>query len=109
MNLYDRCTFNKTVIGKQITIQFFVDDLKVSHVDNGVFKKEIEKLDDKFRTNTQQLNVTKGDVHDYLGLTLDYSHDSYVKITMYDFIQNILPENKRLTRFCRDDPNTSSG
>jgi hypothetical protein len=30
-NCYDRCTFNKMVNGSQITIQFHVDDLKLSH------------------------------------------------------------------------------
>ena len=29
-NEYDMCTFNKMVNGKQITVQFYVDDLKVS-------------------------------------------------------------------------------
>ena len=77
---------------KQITIQFFVDDLKVSHVDEEVIKKKIEKINDKFRTKTQQLNVTKGNVDDYIGLTLDYSHDSYIKITKYDFLQDVLHE-----------------
>ena len=32
-NKYDMCTFNKMVNGKQITVQFHVDDLKVSHKD----------------------------------------------------------------------------
>ena len=30
-NEYDMCTFNKIVNGEQITVQFHVDDLKVSH------------------------------------------------------------------------------
>ena len=80
--------------GKQITIQYFVDDLKISHVDEKVVDKEIKRISKKFRTNTQQLNVIKGDVYDYLGLTLNYSHDSYVKITIYDFLQDMLHEVK---------------
>lgn len=76
MNQYHRFTFNKIINNKQITIHFFVDDLKVLNIDGEVFKKEIEKINDKLKTKTQQLNNTKGDVHDYLGLTLDYSHDS---------------------------------
>ena len=32
-NAYDMCTFNKMVNGEQITVQFHVDDLKVSHKD----------------------------------------------------------------------------
>ena len=30
-NEYDMCTFNKMVNDEQITVQFHVDDLKVSH------------------------------------------------------------------------------
>ena len=30
-NEYDMCTFNKKVNGEQITVQFYVDDLEVSH------------------------------------------------------------------------------
>ena len=32
MNDYDECTFNKMINGKQCTIQFHVDDLKLSHL-----------------------------------------------------------------------------
>ena len=35
-NCYDGCTFNKMVDGNQITIQFHVDDLKISHVKQSV-------------------------------------------------------------------------
>jgi hypothetical protein len=35
-NCYDRCTFNKMIDGNQITIQFHVDDLKISHVKQSV-------------------------------------------------------------------------
>jgi hypothetical protein len=30
-NDYDPCTFNKVINGEQVTIQFHVDDLKISH------------------------------------------------------------------------------
>ena len=53
-----------------------MDNLKLSHADEEVVKKEIDKINDKFRTKTQELNVTKGDVHDYLEITLGYSQDS---------------------------------
>ena len=33
-NQYDECTFNKLVNGEQITVQFHVDDLKISHTSN---------------------------------------------------------------------------
>ena len=84
MNPYDHSTFNKMVNGKQITIQFHVDNLKLLHFNEEVVKQEVEKINNKFRTQTHDLNVTKGDLYDYLGIKLDYSHESYVNITMYN-------------------------
>ena len=57
----------------------------VLYIDEKVVKKEIEKINNKFRTKTQQLKVNKGNIL-YLDLTLNYSHDSYVEITMYVFL-----------------------
>ena len=34
-NPYDPCTFNKNIDGQQTTIQFHVDNLKLSHMDQG--------------------------------------------------------------------------
>lgn len=41
-----------------------------------------------------ELIVDWSDVHDYLGLTLDYTYrkDRYVKLTMYNFLEDILKE-----------------
>jgi hypothetical protein len=43
-NYYDRCTFNKMVDGYQITIQFHVDDLKISHVKQSVIDQVLINL-----------------------------------------------------------------
>ena len=40
----------------------------------------------------QNVIITEGKVHEYVGMTLDWSNDSYVKITMYDFLEDILKE-----------------
>ena len=55
----------------------------------------IEKINNKFRTKIQQLNVTKGGVQYYLGLTLDYSlsmdqHNlSRAVYTYFDVLGNV--------------------
>jgi hypothetical protein len=38
------------------------------------------------------LTITRGKVHEYLGMTIDYSIRGKVKITMLDYIQNMLDE-----------------
>ena len=71
-NPYDPCTMNKMVNGKQATIVWHVDDLKISHVDKDVVKDILAKLNTEFR-KTSSLATTRGLVHEYLGMTLDYS------------------------------------
>jgi len=52
INKYDACVANKTVNGKQLTITWHVDDLKVSHVDATVVNELLLQLDDEFGKET---------------------------------------------------------
>ena len=51
-------------------------------------------MNNRFKTKSQELTVNCTDVHDYLGLTLDFTHrkERYVKLTMYNFLEDILKE-----------------
>ena len=46
MNDYDECTFNKMINGKQCTIQFHMDDLKLSHLQQQELDNIIDHLND---------------------------------------------------------------
>ena len=48
VNPYDWCVVNKTINGKQCTIGWHVDDLKISHVDTDMIEGFIQALDDRF-------------------------------------------------------------
>jgi hypothetical protein len=67
-NCYDRCTFNKMIDGKQITIQFHVDNLKISYMDQSVIDSVLADLNNEFGTTKKPLAATTGHVHDYLGI-----------------------------------------
>ena len=54
-NPYDQCTFNKMVNGQQVTIQFHVDDLKISHVEQSVVDKIVNDLYSIFETKKKEL------------------------------------------------------
>ena len=58
----------------------------------GEIDKLIKNLNNKFRTNFQELAANKEKVHDYLGINIDYSNNNYVKFTMYNFLEDILEE-----------------
>jgi hypothetical protein len=93
INDYDECTFNKMVDGKQLTVQFHVDDLKISHMDEDVIKNMVKDLNGIFGQDGTLLEASYGKVHEYLGMTIDYSEENVVKFTMYDYLEDILAES----------------
>ena len=52
------------IVGKQCTIAWYVDDMKISHVDPEVVTNIIEKLEDQF----EKMTVTRGKEHVFLGM-----------------------------------------
>ena len=80
---------NKIVNGKQFTIVWHVDDLKASHKELRVLKQFAAQLNDEFGRETP-ISKSYGKIHDYLGMTLDYSKSGEVQITMRDYIKLIL-------------------
>jgi uncharacterized protein YeaC (DUF1315 family) len=91
LNPYDQCVANKMINGKQCTILWHVDDLKISHVDQQVLENLLNRLNERFGKE-QELSVTRGNKHDYLGMTIDYSTSGRVQFTMLDYIDNMLNE-----------------
>jgi hypothetical protein len=57
VNDYDECTFNKMIDGKQCTIQFHVDDLKISHVKQSVLNDVIDQLNAEFGTTKKLVQL----------------------------------------------------
>ena len=86
LNPYDLCVASKIVDGAQLTVVWHVDNLKVSHIDGGVvtrmaawLKKTYECL---FKDSYGAMKLNRGMIHEYLGMTLDYSTRGEAKITM---------------------------
>jgi hypothetical protein len=80
---------NKIVEGTQLTVAWHVGDLKVSHVQSSVVDQFIADMEGEFGKETP-LNKSRGKVHDYLGMTLDFSKSGEVTVTMIDYIKGIL-------------------
>jgi hypothetical protein len=56
--------------GKQCTILWHVDDLKISHVDKEVVEYILRMLNERYGKEVP-LTVTRGKVHEYLGIVFD--------------------------------------
>jgi hypothetical protein len=93
MNPYDACVVNKTVDGKVLTICFHVDDCKISHESKAVVHDTISWLkadyEVLFEDGSGAMKVCRGKIHDYLGMTLDYSHEGEVRILMEKYIKDV--------------------
>jgi hypothetical protein len=82
---------NKTIDGKQCTISWHVDDLKISHVSHEVLDQIVDQLSEKY-VKEAPLTVNRGKVHEYLGMTIDYSIPRKVQFIMNDYIENLLDD-----------------
>ena len=90
-NPYDGCIANRMKNGKQHTIRFHVDDLLSSHMDPKVNDEFLEWLKEKYG-NIKPVKATRGKVHKYLGMTLDFRKKGKLKIRMDDYIKRMLEE-----------------
>ena len=94
LNPYDPCVANKIVHGKQLTITWHVDDLKVSHKKYQVISHMAKWLKAKyeqiFDDGSGAMMITHGKIHDYLGMQLDFSMPREVKVTMIPYIKEIV-------------------
>ena len=95
MNPYDPCVWNRNINGKQFTVVFHIDDLLMCHESPHVVSMIIKKLDDKYGSK-DSLTVTRGPVHEYLGMTIDFRVKGECAYSQYDFLKKLilsLPES----------------
>jgi hypothetical protein len=94
INPYDPCVANNMIEGEQITNCFHVDDCKLSHRKTKVMDSMIEYLrqgyESIFMDGSGTMTVIRGKIHKYLSMTLDYTARVQVKITMFDYVDEIL-------------------
>jgi Reverse transcriptase (RNA-dependent DNA polymerase) len=90
LNPYDQCVANSMIDGKQCTIAWYVDDMKISHVDPKVVTMIIEQLEKRF----DKMTVTRGREHVFLGMNIRYTNDKTAVITMKDYLTEAIEESK---------------
>jgi hypothetical protein len=79
VNPYNPCVVNKIVNGSQIKIQWHVDDLMISHSSGKTISKFLCALKDIYGDN---LAESTGKIHDYLGMTFNFSLQDEALINM---------------------------
>jgi hypothetical protein len=94
INPYDPCMANKIVDGTQMTICFHVDDCKSSHCSSRANNNMIDWLRQEyesiFEDGSGKMTVSRGIVHKYLRMTLDYTVCGQVNISMFDYVDEII-------------------
>jgi hypothetical protein len=70
-NPFDKCVVNKVIDGSQCTIIWHVDDLMLTHVSQDVLDQIVSELSKKF-SKEDPLSIHTGDIHDYLGMSIDF-------------------------------------
>jgi hypothetical protein len=91
---YDPCVLNRDIVGNQMTICFHVDDCKILHLNPKVVDYTIAWLRDEyesvFTNGSGMMKVAPGKVHKYLGMTLDFATSKIVKVTMLEYVDEIV-------------------
>jgi hypothetical protein len=70
VNPYDPYVANKMINHKKITLVWHVDNIKISHDEEEEVTRMIKWLKS---INGEGMRVSRGRVHDYLGMTLDFT------------------------------------
>ena len=91
INPYNPCVANKMNNSAQHIISWHVDDFKFSHKDSQVNDKFVKWIHKKYGT-IGEVKVTRGKVHKYLGMTLDYQKKGQVSIDMQDYVKTMLQD-----------------
>ena len=89
MNPYDACVWNKMVNDKQFTILFHIDDLMLGHLCPNIVTFYIQKLQKEYGS-LANLTVTRGRLHEFLGMTIDFRVKLEARFSQYDFLKKLL-------------------
>ena len=87
-NPYDPCVANRIVKKKQHTVRFHVDDLLSSHVDSRVNDKFLKWLEHNYGEHGK-VKVTRGKVHEFLGMSFDFRTKGKLKVDMSKYMKKM--------------------
>ena len=86
VNKYNRCIANKVINGRHCTIIWYVNDVKVSYVDEFVVTDTIKYIKNEF----ENLTITRGKKDQYLSMDIKFCNNNKVAISMNKDINETL-------------------
>ena len=86
INLYDPYVAINMVNGKQLTVVWHVDSLKLSYVEEGEVMKVIKWLEEV----NGEIRVTQGNKNYYLGMELYLSTKRRAKVSMLNYLKGMI-------------------
>ena len=96
LNPYDPCVANKMINGKQYTIIFHIDDMKISHPDPEVVTNILNWLKELYQTlpngEVAKIKDQRGKKLEYLGMDFDFITKKEVKITIVYYIKKLIKD-----------------
>ena len=90
INPYDPCVANKMIDGHQMTICWHVDDLLVGHKSPTTVTNTLNWLKERYETPDKPLAATRGNLHEYLGMNINFSQPGSVSFNMIPYITKVL-------------------
>ena len=89
VNSQDICVFNKGEGENQITIGIYVDDLFISSLNDDLINDFISKLIAEYGSDCK---INEGVFHSYLSMIMDFSQLGKVKITMPQYVEEMMEQ-----------------
>jgi len=90
LNPYDLCVANSQFKGKQCTVAWYVDNNKISHVDDTVVTNIIEKIEAKFG----KMPVTRGKHHVFLAIDITFNdNNGTVTILIKEYLKEAIADS----------------
>jgi hypothetical protein len=94
LNPSDPCVANKIVNGKQMTLCWHIDDMKVSHSEKNKVDNMIKwlhlKYEHLFEDGSGAMKICRGKIHKYIGMTLDFSVPGECRVSMLPYVKEII-------------------
>ena len=88
LNPYDMCVAKKTINVKQCTVAWYVDNNKISHVEQEVVDGMVAKIGKRF----PGLTISTVTEHTFLGIRIKYLDNGTVSLNMIDYIQEVVDD-----------------